>query len=224
MRVLYDLAGAQDAHRFSPFCFRVKIAMRLKQLDYQPELVRFTEKDKLAFSEQALVPVLRDGDAVISDSWRILQYLDKTYPQAPSLFPDGINAALFWRYWSERTLTVAMFMLAAPHVYLKLAPQDQAYFRETREKRLGKTLEAVAAERELHLANLQRVLEPVRGVLSEQAWLASDAAPGMADLLVLSVFLWGNSVLPFELLSTNDPILPWLARLQTLWGTDSVSL
>ncbi len=222
VRTLYDLAGAQDAHRFSPYCYRVKIALRLKQLDYQPELVRFTEKDKLAFSQQTLVPVLRDGDTVVSDSWQILQYLDHTYPQAPRLFPDGVNALLFWRYWSERTLTMSMFMLAAPHVHAKLAPQDQAYFRETREKRLGNTLEAVAAQSELHLAKLQRVLEPLRGVLADQVWLAGDTSPGIPDLLVLSVFLWANGVLPFAVLKADDPIQTWLTRLQKTWDTDTL--
>ena len=43
---------------------------------------RFTEKAVLAFSGQGRVPVIRDGDAVVSDSWSIAEYLEATYPTA----------------------------------------------------------------------------------------------------------------------------------------------
>ena len=59
MRIkLYDLAGAEDARRFSPPCWRVKMA--LKHLGLQAEEIpwRFTEKEAISFSGQKLVPVL----------------------------------------------------------------------------------------------------------------------------------------------------------------------
>ena len=34
----------------------------------------------------AQVPVLHDGDKAINESFEIAQYLEKTYPDAPSLF------------------------------------------------------------------------------------------------------------------------------------------
>jgi glutathione S-transferase len=37
---------------------------------------RFNEKNAIAFSGQDRVPVLRDGDQVVSDSWTIAIYLE----------------------------------------------------------------------------------------------------------------------------------------------------
>jgi glutathione S-transferase len=217
MRILYDLAGANDSLRFSPFCFRVKLALHIKNLDYQSELVRFTEKEKLTFSNQTFLPVLRDGDAVIADSWKILQHLDHQYPHTAALFNPAEAASInFIRHWCDKSLHTALFFVALPFVHANLAEKDQVYFRETREKRIGKTLEAVAGERDLHMANLQRTVEPLRATLADQAYLAGDA-PGVADLLVLSALMWPMSVVPFSLFENDDVINAWIIRTKQAW-------
>ena len=85
MITVYDLVGANDA-RFSPFCSRTKAALRHKGLDYTTVPIRFCDKDKLAFSNQDRVPVIKDNDTVVSDSWKIAEYLEERYPEA-KLFP-----------------------------------------------------------------------------------------------------------------------------------------
>jgi glutathione S-transferase len=217
MRTLYDLAGAGDAQRFSPYCFRVKLALHLKKLDYQSEPVRFTEKEKLAFSNQALVPVLRDGDMVICDSWKILQHLDAHYPETPQLLAKHNAYDTFIRHWCDKSLHMALFMVAAPFVHAIQAPRDQAYFRETREKRIGQTLEAVAADREMYMANLNRQVECLRATLADQAYLAGEH-PGLADLLVLSAFMWTEAVMPSPLFAADDVIAIWMTRVKKVWA------
>src|SRR5436190_1793424 len=54
---LYDLAGAEDDRRFSPYCWRVKMALKHKGLDFETIAWRFTEKDALAPFRGALDPV-----------------------------------------------------------------------------------------------------------------------------------------------------------------------
>jgi glutathione S-transferase len=220
MRTLYDLAGNDDSQRFSPYCFRVKWAMHIKQLDYQSELVRFTEKEKLAFSHQNMVPILRDGDAVICDSWAILQHLDTHYPETPRVFSANAASAAadnFIRHWCDKSLHPALFCMAAPHIYTKLAPKDQAYYRETREKRLGKTLEAVLADREIYFANLQRTVEVLRATFADQPFLAGEK-PGLSDVLVISAFMWVDAVMPSPLFDADDAITQWGLRVKKAWA------
>src|SRR3546814_14569692 len=81
----FDLCG-RDAKRFSPYGWRTRMALAHKGLDYDLEIVKFTEKHKLAFSGQALVPVIRDGERTVNDSWAIAEYLEDAYPDRPSLF------------------------------------------------------------------------------------------------------------------------------------------
>ena len=66
---LYDLAGAQPERRFSPYCWRVRLALAHKNLPVETIPWRFTEKAEIAASGQTLVPVLVDGDRWIADSW-----------------------------------------------------------------------------------------------------------------------------------------------------------
>ena len=66
-RTLYDLAAADDKRRFSPYCWRIKMALAHKELEVETVPWRFTEKDVIAFSGQRRVPVLVDGDKVVAD-------------------------------------------------------------------------------------------------------------------------------------------------------------
>ncbi|DBB06774.1 TPA: hypothetical protein ACH3X3_009440 [Trebouxia sp. C0006] len=95
-RKLYDLAGAEDDRRTSPYCWRIRFALAHKGLEYQCVPWRRVEKDLIAFSRQDLehlpvhqVPVLVDDDTVVHDSWSIAEYLDKTYGDKPSLFGEA---------------------------------------------------------------------------------------------------------------------------------------
>ena len=81
---LYDLAGADDDLRFSPNCWRIKMALEHKGLVAETVPWRFVEKDVIAFSGQKAVPVLVDGDKSVSDSWEIARYLENAYSDRPS--------------------------------------------------------------------------------------------------------------------------------------------
>ena len=48
------------------------------------ELIRFSDKEKLAFSGQKLVPVIVDGDRVVNDSFAIALYLMRLIPMRRS--------------------------------------------------------------------------------------------------------------------------------------------
>ena len=88
-RKLYDLAAADSEVRFSPYCWRTKLALAHKGLTTETIPWRFIEKDVIAFSGSKLVPVLIDGEKTVSDSQVIAEYLEATYPDAPSLFGDA---------------------------------------------------------------------------------------------------------------------------------------
>jgi hypothetical protein len=52
--ILYDLAGADPARRFSPYCWRVRLAIEHKGLSVETIPWRFTDKDVIAFSVRAV--------------------------------------------------------------------------------------------------------------------------------------------------------------------------
>jgi glutathione S-transferase len=219
MRKLYDLAGADPELRFSPYCWRVKLALAHKGLAFETIPWRFTEKEAIAFSGQKLVPVLVDGEKTIADSYAIAEYLEAEYPDAPSLFGDAQAKALmqFIRRWSDGTLGAALAMVLLPDIFRLIHPKDQAYFRQTREARLGVTFEALAEQRSQHLAVLQTVLAPLRSTLKAQNFLAGDA-PLYADHIVFGALQWGCKTSSSPLLEADDPITQWMDRLRKTYG------
>ena len=78
--------------------YRVRIALALKGLDYDYRPVHLAKNEQFnesyaAVSAARLVPLLRDGDAVLTQSLAIIEYLDETHPEPPLLPPDPAGRA-----------------------------------------------------------------------------------------------------------------------------------
>jgi glutathione S-transferase len=215
---LYELAG-KDGRRFSPHCWRTRLALAHKMLDAETVPVLFTDKDTIAFSGQTLVPVLRDGDTVVSDSWSIAEYLEEAYPERPSLFGGEAGQTLtrFVNMWTGGGLQLALFPCLAKDIHDHCDPADRDYFRHTREPRLGKTLEQAAAERERHAEHLERTLLPLRVLLRAQPFVAGEE-PLYADYIVFGALQWARCVSDFRFLNDQDSIRTWRDRMGALFG------
>ncbi|MBN8920608.1 MAG: glutathione S-transferase family protein [Rhizobiales bacterium] len=213
-RKLYDLAGAEPERRFSPYCWRTKLALAHKGLDVDTVPWRFTDKDVIAFSGQGLVPVRVDGDKTVHDSWTIANHLEDTYPDRPSLFggAGGRAVSRLINEWAALALTGPVARAILMDIYERIAEKDRAYFRESREKRFGKTLEEVAADPEGNVKALRSALEPVRATLKTQAFVGGDA-PLYADFIVFGHLQWARCISPLQLLAADDPVAQWRERI-----------
>jgi glutathione S-transferase len=216
--VMHDLAGADPALRFSPYCWRTRMALAHKGLAVETIPWRFTEKAALAFSGQGRVPVIRAGDRVVSDSWAIAEYLEAAYPDGPSLFGGDVGLAhvRFINAWADGIMVGGVARLILRDLLDVVAPQDTAYFRESRESRFGMTLETLQAKRETQVVEFRASLLPVRLVLGRQTWLGG-AAPSYADYIVFGTLQWPRCASRFELLAADDPIAAWRERMLDLF-------
>ena len=215
---LYELAGADEDRRFSPYCWRILMALRHKRLDFESVPWRFTEKDAIAFAGTDKVPVLVDGETSIHDSPAIAAYLERAYPDRPSLFggPEAQALSRFYVDWTDMVLQPALFRLVVADIPALLAPIDVEYFRRTREARVGTTLEQFCADREPKLQALRQLLAPLRRTLGEQPFLAGEA-PMWADYVVFGAFQWARCVSPIRLLEEDDPIHTWRGAMLELF-------
>ncbi len=215
---LWDLAGAEDDRRFSPHCWRVKMALAHKGLEVEEIPWRFTEKEAIKASGQGMVPVIEDGGRTVHDSWQIAQYLDEAYPDRPMLFgsEEAKTLAYFFKHWCERTIHPAMLRTIIVDLFGQLHEKDKPYFRESREKRFAKTLEELGGDRNAALAALRGALDPVRPVVVEQPFV-SGRGPGFADYILFGPFQWARAVSPIRLLEPDDPVYAWRERMMDLF-------
>ena len=211
-RIVYDLCGRDERLRFSPYCWRVHLSMAHKRLAYRTEPWRFQQKEKIAFANHDKVPVLVDGDTVVTDSFEIMRYLDKTYPDAPLLGEgQSYQRALFFKLFVERSVTPALFRIVVMDLLEAIHPDDRQYFRETREANFKMRLE------DLHnptqgREQLDKVLAPVNALLKESAFLDGDAPAG-ADYLLFGSFMWAHVVSREALFDEHQPISRWFEKM-----------
>ena len=215
---LYDLAGAEDERRFSPYCWRIKMALKHKGLDFETVAWRYTEKDVIAAHGANTVPVLVDGGRAVSESWDIAVYLEEAYPSRPALFEGEASKVLsfFFNQWTVKALHPPLLRVIILDLFEKLHEKDRAYFRESRELRFGMPLEQLGGDPKRALADFRGALEPVRPVLVQHPFLCGHG-PGFTDYILLGVFQWARTVSPTRLLEPDDPVYAWRERLLKMY-------
>ncbi len=211
---LFELAGADPARVFSPYCWRTCMALAHKGLTWHTLPWRFCEQARIAPHGAKTVPVLLDGDRAVVDSWVIADYLERTCADRPSIFGGGAAQAVtkFVKFWTERTLHPFITRMTVLDILDILHEDDRAYFRTSREQRLGAPLESVVADREQTRVVFRQALDPLRALLGDQPFLGG-AAPLYADYTVFGAFMWARGVSPFPLLAEDDPVHAWRARM-----------
>jgi len=211
---LYELVGTDAARPFSPYCWRTRMALAHKGFAADTIPWRFTEKEAIAPRGSEKVPVLLHDERAVVDSWVIANYLEDNFPDRASLFGgEGGRAVMrMLNWWGDITVIGGIFPLVVADIPALLDSSDAAYFRASREARLGKPLEEVRAGRDKGVIGFRKSLDPLRLTLKTQPYLGG-ARPNYADYIVFGGFQWARAVSPFRLLEADDPVHAWRERL-----------
>ncbi len=173
---------------------------------------RFHERDLLPGAPaNRQVPVIVDGEQIVAGSTAIAYHLEERHPNSPSLFggAGGEAHARFILAWTDSVLIPGLFPIAAAAILPLLDPEDRDYFRTTREKRLGMSLEQSAAARPANIAAIQHSLDPLRRTFADQPFLGGDE-PSYADYAVFGSFQWLRCVGAPDVLGADDLVGIWL--------------
>jgi glutathione S-transferase len=218
MITLWELEG-RGGRRYSVFSWRTRMALKHKQLPFETNPVRLSDKATIAFSGGKTVPVIRDGDTVLRDSWKIAEYLEQRYPQQPTLFGGDIGRGVTHAFntWVDRALLGAMMAVVAPDIHERVDPADEDHFRNMIESVMKKNLNTLRSERDEALKRLGRALEPMQTLLKRQAYICGEQ-PAYADYILFSIFQWARVMSPREILAPEDPLSPWRERVLDLFG------
>ena len=163
--------------------------------------------------------MLRDDGHLVSDSFAIAEYLEDSYPDQPSLFGGDGGRALtrFVEAWSQNVIHPAVTLIAVRDIWEILDQEDQPYFRQTRESRLGNTLEGTAANSAAEAAAFDAKLEPLRALLKRQPFFGGEE-PLFADYIVFGALQWLRIVSTRWPLAADDSVTGWFNRCLDLFG------
>ena len=216
---LYDLQLASGC-TISPFVWATKYALAHKGFDVDIVPGGFTGiLERTGGRSERLPAIVDDGDWVL-DSWLIVEYLDRKYPERPMLCGDPSVKPLtqFLDGWLWTTVITPWFGCYIQDYRDLSLPQDHEYVTRSRENMLGgRKLEEVQAGREDRLPKVPPLLEPFRQLLRERKWIGGEK-PNYADYRALAVFLWTASVATTPPLTEDDPLRDWLDRGFDLYG------
>jgi glutathione S-transferase len=175
---------------------------------------------KLKFSGQSLVPVLVDGERVVSDSWNIACYLDEAYPGLPMLM-DGVQGRSFAKFvngWTDTIIGRPLVRSLYLDIWKTLHPEaDRDEFRKRREERNGATLEALSADRDKDFAELNRAIAPLEHLLRNQPFVAGSA-PAYVDYIVFGTLQMPRRLDVEPLSSDQIAIRRWRNDMRGLFG------
>ncbi|TRM57440.1 hypothetical protein BD626DRAFT_514772 [Schizophyllum amplum] len=147
---------------WSPSTWKIRYALNYKGLPFHTEWVEYPDieaKCKEIGAEPTgtregqplyTLPVIHDPSMgrTISDSQPIMKYLDEAYPDTPKLFPEGSQDKLTEVSKELMQNAPQWRMLVVPVVVNILNDASKPYFRATREKALGGTLEDIKPQGE----------------------------------------------------------------------------
>ncbi|NMR25350.1 glutathione S-transferase family protein [Pseudoalteromonas sp. NEC-BIFX-2020_015] len=219
---LYELAG-KNGVIFSPYCWRIRMALSFKGVNFECEEVAFTDIKNISEGQFKTVPVISDNNNVINDSYDIALYLDEAYPDTPLLFPneDAKQAFRFIEAWSN-SLHSDIAQIAIFDIFKKLQDKDKAYFRKSREALFLMSLEDVQESKSAEATSslLKKLLVLEKYLM--RARFVGSLNPTYADFIIFGSLKW--------LLQTSESFnhhdLPekareWYTELSSRYNTPS---
>ena len=214
---LWELGGKNE-RRYSLFSWRTRMALRHKGLEFKSTPVAMSDKPAIAFSGGKTVPIIKEGEAVVRDSWRIAEYLEDNYPERPTLFGGAIGRGVTQAFntWVDRAVVPAMMPVIVADVHERVDPADEEYFRRQFEGFLKCTLEQARSRAAQAEERLKRVLEPLEAALKRQPFVCG-AAPAYADYILFSVMQWARITSPRVIFDTTQALYGWRERILDLY-------
>ncbi|MGA0412553.1 MAG: glutathione S-transferase N-terminal domain-containing protein [Candidatus Puniceispirillales bacterium] len=209
---LYDLCGKNNL-RFSPPCWNIKLCLLHKKIDFETIPVRFSEKNKIAFSGQGLVPIVKHNKGFVFESWNIIEWLEKNYTER-KLFKNesSKNFSYFLYFWTSRQLLPILFKIIAHEIPNILEGEDINYYIKTREERINGPITKFKPYISDNILEFKKMISPVRKLIETNGFI-SGKNPGLEDYIFYGNFRWVYSCSSCELLDTNDIIYDWYKNL-----------
>ncbi|GAO47661.1 hypothetical protein SAICODRAFT_10441 [Saitoella complicata NRRL Y-17804] len=217
--LLYDLLSSLQPPQWSPHTLRTRLLLNYLNIPFRTEFLSYPDIEP-TLADLGLegvepvggwergpgwtVPVLLvpggegEGEAV-SGTWGILGWVQKHWPEKATMLGDLEMAKAIGQKIFEEVITPARTVIwpVLPHI---LDERGQVYFRQSRQRWLGKDIESLLApveEQERIWAELRTTLRGLQPSGGER-FLGGDGGPGYADFILVACLGWIKAVCPAD--------------------------
>ncbi|TFK39658.1 hypothetical protein BDQ12DRAFT_63644 [Crucibulum laeve] len=214
MITFYDFASSVPGVTMSINTWKTRYSLNYKQIPYKTEWIEVSDIERVCKkagippsskkadgSDFYTLPAIYDAstNTGVSDSLVIAAYLDKTYPDKPTLLPAGteaLHAAFVDAFMSKMGSSWRYF---TPNILKLMTPSSAESFISARSAALGKpfldTL-LVGAEREAEWKNIEACLTTVDGWYQKNGgglFIMGDT-PSFSDFVVGGLLGLGKAI------------------------------
>ena len=217
MITLYELAGKNDV-RFSPPCWNVKLCLLYKNIDFETVGVGLSQKDIISFSNQKLVPIIKHQNGFVSDSWKIINWLDNNF-DGPKLFINETtkNFSYFLNLWTSKQLLPILFKIIAHEIPNILEGDDLDHYLITREDFIKGPITKFKPVISDEIKKFRKLINPIRLLVKKNGFI-SGTSPGVEDFIFFGNFKWVYTCSSCKLLETEDEIYNWYEKVDKLFN------
>ncbi|KAI9290906.1 hypothetical protein K502DRAFT_368867 [Neoconidiobolus thromboides FSU 785] len=216
----YHLVDRKGGKPFSPYSWRILMALKHKNIDFQINDLTFTEIveqiPKLSNQMWDKVPVITSDDEFICNSKDIAIYLDATYTNN-SLFPYGNSFSAYLEFQLNHSMF--FFKPILVDVINNIQPKDGNYFRRTREAYFNMTIEEFVGDNQVSIELIRNFLLPLDKLVEKQEYLEGKMI-SYSDYLLFGhlKMIQLMAIHTFDIvLKDYKNLVSWFNRIQQLY-------
>ncbi|KAJ7175361.1 hypothetical protein C8R46DRAFT_1347113 [Mycena filopes] len=210
--IFYDIPSKATGCVWSPNTWKIRYALNYKGLAYKTVWIEYPDIENFCReigAEYTMIrrngtpyyslPVIHDPKTgtIVSDSARIADYLDATYPDTPRVIPAGTHTLQKTFQVAYDAATDPMTQYIIPAVAKILRPKSEEYYVRTREIIFGKKLVDLTPTGEAHEvawkeveAGFAKVDRWMNEGMNNGAQFVMGAAPTLADFMLAGEMQW----------------------------------
>ncbi|KAJ7164636.1 hypothetical protein C8R43DRAFT_987643 [Mycena crocata] len=206
--IFYDIPSKAPGIAWSPNTWKTRYALNYKGLAYKTVWVEYPDIADLCKeigaketmirkdgSPYYSLPIIHDPNtgAIISDSFRIAEYLDATYADTPKVIPAGTHTLQKTYMVAYDKATEPLIRFVIPAVAGILRPRSEEFFVRTREASFGKKLQDVVPTGEASekaLKELEAGFDKVNGWMKEGDPFVMGETVSFADFMLAGELHW----------------------------------
>lgn len=199
---------------YSPYAAKVRTCLKLKKLQCELVNIPYTQRSELVKVSGGIgVPVLEDGATVVTDSPRIVEYLESK--GGPSLREHPLAPVI--EQWADEPFEEIAFRLACPGLEDKMGAEQgeeaRLMFRLVKERRYGPgAVAAWRADQAKYSDQTKSMLQPIVEAVRTSGFVLGST-PSIADAAVVGQLVMVEVALPGWVRTQVPTLVAWFEHL-----------